>query len=332
MKNPNPYEILGIAENSDINTIRKAYRKLAMFWHPDRNAAADAVQKFQIIKAAYEELLEQLENINDYENNFAENDNKNNKKNNKKDNKKNDIHLDVYITLLEGFSGCQKLVEFQRVQICKTCNGNGDYENSQTNFCQHCHGTGRSSGGFGKPLQKCNFCNGKGFTSRKICQDCQGQGNISQTITLNVQIPKGILQGGELRLHHQGEQPNQEESQKGIEAGDLYLNIHFDEDKNFVLVENANLYLKQALTINLLDFFAETKIEIPQINGEFLQHKLNAEDYENGKIILKNCGYVGFGKNSKNGDLIVPLDIKIPKNLSTKHKKNLQKILEEIKE
>lgn len=324
MESPNPYKILGIAETSDINIIRKAYRKLAMFWHPDRNSASDAVQKFQTIKAAYEELLEQLENINDYD--------ENNQQTHKNINKKNDIHLDVYITLLEGFAGCQKLVEFQRIQICKTCRGNGDYEDKQNHFCQHCHGSGRISKGFGNPLQKCNFCNGKGFTTRKICPDCQGQGNISQTITLNVQIPPGISENGELRLHYQGEQPNQEELQNGVEAGDLYLNIHFDEDENFALVENTNLYLKQAICVNLLDFFAETKIEIPQINGEILQHTLNAEDYENGKIILKNCGYSGFGKNSKNGDLIVPLDIKIPKNLNSKHKKNLQKILQEIKE
>lgn len=323
MEIPNSYEILGIAENSDINTIRKAYRKLAMFWHPDRNSAPDAVQKFQTIKAAYEELLEQLENINDYEENNQQS---------KQNNKKNDIHLDVYITLLEGFTGCQKLVEFQRIQICETCHGNGDYEDKQSHFCQHCHGSGRISKGFGSPLQKCNFCGGKGFTLRKICPDCQGQGSISQTITLNVQIPAGISENGELRLHHQGEQPNKNELQNGVESGDLYLHIHFSEDGKFALAENANLYLKQAITINLFDFFAETKIEIPLLNGELLQHKLNTDDYENGKIIFKNYGYVGFGKNSKNGDLIVPLSIEIPKNLTAKHKKNLQKILEEIKE
>lgn len=323
MKNPGAYEILGIAENANINEIRKAYRKLAMQWHPDRNKAIDAVQKFQIIKAAYEELLESVENLENSENtNFHEN-------SQKIFDKKNDLHLDLEISLAEGYNGCQKIFEFSRVQICETCSGDGDYETTQHNLCRHCHGIGK----IGKPLQKCNFCNGKGFTTRHICPTCQGQGNISQIVTLNVQIPAGILNGGELRLQNQGEQPSKIESENGIVAGDLYLNIHILNDEKFEL-KQENLYSKNPLLINVLAFFAEQNIEIILLNEKIVKHKLSIKDYENQQIILQNCGYpilANKNNNNKNfGDLIIPLSIKIPQNLNDKQKKVLQKILNEI--
>ncbi len=288
----NPFSVLGLEKNATLDSVKSAYRRLAMRWHPDRNPDPSAAQHFQMVQAAYELLSAEL--------------------NRNAGNKKRDIHQRLHLNLEEAFFGAQKRVSIWRKTQCSTCQGSGKAGLVRNVFCKKCLGSGKILRDH--HLAECADCLGKGLIVEQICPDCAGKGVLEKEIVLSVNVPAGVLSGDELRLTGQGESPENE----GEIPGDLYLNVVLSPDPFFQL-ENRDLHcvVKVALfdfltghTLTLPFWRKDFQIEIPPFTQEF---------------VLEKKGFPG-GKNGEAGDLFLHFSPVYPQHLSDKNLNILKKM------
>lgn len=199
-----PYVVLGVAADADLQTIKKAYRRLAMRLHPDRNPDPAAHEAFKRLQAAYAELVDIA---GAGQETAAPTD------------RGNDRWQDLELGLEEAFAGCEKTVPVLSEAACERCDGSGRVELAHSRLCECCVGSGRVRAG--KGLESCAVCEGRGYTRRGNCPDCGGLGSLRQTREFAVKVPPGMLEGDELRLEGRGYAAEN----AGAAAGDLRLRI-----------------------------------------------------------------------------------------------------------
>ena len=305
--------ILGVAPDAGPSEWKRAYRRLAMRWHPDRSDHPEATERFKQISAAYEKLLSTVD-LPEIEENPAST-----AKN--PPSRAADIRMNIEVTLEEAAQGCRKKLNLVRGHPCVTCAGSGEAGMTRTRFCKSCHGSGRIRDPE-KILIACPACVGRGFFSERICPDCAGSGRDHAAVLLEITVPPGMRYGDELRLAGQGE-PGDSQRQ----PGDLYLTVLI---ANHALYQLRGRDLHYAMPVSALAMLAGGEIELPTPLG-VLRHTLQAGTTEVREIRLPGRGYPGRGKQAA-GDLVVTLHSVFPKALTARQRQALLQVHAELLE
>jgi len=305
-----PYTILGVATDSGPAEWKRAYRRLAMRWHPDRNDHHEATERFKEINAAYERLVA-VDPENEPEAESSENDASAGEPEESMA-KAADIRLNLEVALEEAATGCHKTIHYARGNECPTCAGSGEHGMTKTRFCRACHGSGRVHDAK-RNLVRCADCGGRGFFTERICADCGGSGRELAEVSLEIRVPPGMLAGDELRLIGQGE-PGDEE----LQAGDLYLTLIIHSHSLYQL-RGRDLHFE--MPVSALAMMAGGEIDLPSLAG-VLCHTLEAGAAKRRTLRLAGKGYPGRGKN-RAGDLVVELEPIFPRKLNSRQRKLL---------
>jgi molecular chaperone DnaJ len=261
-----------------------------MRWHPDRNADPAAVEHFKTLRAAYEHLLEQLEQLDPAAAPQPA------PQPATPPARGADRRLDLVLTLEEGFLGCEKPVQLVAEQTCTRCDGSGEQTLSHSRLCEHCHGSGRVQ--CGERLTQCDSCGGRGYRNRQTCPACEGSGRERALRTILVKVPPGLLAGDELRIAGEGEPCSDELGQ----PGDLRLKISLAPHALYAL-EGRNLRLQRPLS--LLRLLAGGPLQVP-LPGGSRTIVLEPGTADARALRVEGAGYPG-GRNQPAGTLIVDL-------------------------
>ncbi|QJC31185.1 molecular chaperone DnaJ [Enterobacteriaceae endosymbiont of Macroplea mutica] len=322
------YDILNINKNATETEVKKAYKRLAIKFHPDRNPGdKNAEDKFKEIKQAYEILsdakkraaydqyghaaFEQDGNATtttDFSDIFGDvfGDIFGNSRTNKTT-RGADLQYIINISLEESIQGVIKEIQVPFLKNCTYCEGTGSRGPLQQ--CYTCHGQGQihMSQGFFTVQQTCPKCHGKGSFIKNICFSCTGKGKIEVHKKLSVKIPSGINTGDRIRLHGEGEAANN----ATFAAGDLYIEIRILKHFLFVREENN---LSCILPISFTTAALGGEIDVPTING-IIKIKIPPET-QTGKVFrIRNKGIRSI-KNGVIGDLLCTIKVETPINLN----------------
>lgn len=357
------YELLGLQKGATDVEIKKAYRTLAMKYHPDRNPGnAEAELKFKEVTEAYEVLKDSQKRAaydryghaafaqgagagaggfggfnfdfgggsgagfgSIFEDIFSEFMGGARRSRQQEGVRGADIRYDLEITLEEAYKGLTKEIEIQTAVKCEDCHGTGAAEGSKAETCDTCHGTGRvrRQAGFFIEERTCPTCNGTGKVIKNPCKKCGGTGKISQKKVLEVTIPAGIDSGNRMRLAGQGEA-----GMNGGPNGDLYIFVHIKPHPIFKR-DAANLYCTVPLSMTTAALGGE--IDIPCINGSSEKVKIDEGTQSGTEVRLRKKGMTMLQSKSV-GDLFVRFTVETPTKLTDKQKELLKQFAEESKE
>ncbi len=352
------YEILGVSRDASKEEIKKAYRRLALKYHPDRNPSKEAEEKFKEISEAYavlsddekrklydqyghagidqqystEDLFRSIDFHDifrglgfDFEDLFSQFfGDLGFRRREPRRYRGADLRYDVEITLEEAFRGVRKEIDIPRTEICDICNGSGVKPGSSRIQCPVCGGTGqirhsrRTAFGIFTQVTPCNRCNGEGYIIKDPCRKCNGRGTIMVTRTISVKIPPGVEEGSQLRL------PGEGEAGPGGK-GDLYIVIHTKRHPVFER-RGADLYMRKEVSFPQAALGG--KIEVKTISGETVNLRI-PEGTQSGDIFrLKKKGMPRL--EGGYGDLFVEIQVKTPTTLTRKAKHLLLELQREL--
>lgn len=306
-KKMDSFAILGLTSKASPAEIKRAYRRLAMHWHPDRNGHPDATERFKEVRSAYDLLLSG--DLSEMSNNAEEAPTQPEES----VQRAADIHLSFEVSLEEAAAGCLHSIHYDRNKNCSTCDGTGRAGLARTRFCQACFGSGRMHDAK-HDLIICDACKGRGFFTEQTCSSCKGSGRETISTSLEIAVPPGMLPGDGLRLVGQGET-----GLDGILPGHLYLTLTIRPHPLFQL-DGRNLHF--SMPVSALAIIAGGEIDIPSLSGT-LSHRLHEGQPEIRQLRLAGKGYPGRGRNPA-GDLIIELRPIFPSRLNAKQRKLVQ--------
>ncbi|MGK2896870.1 MAG: molecular chaperone DnaJ [Candidatus Makana argininalis] len=329
------YEILGVSRNSENREIKKAYKRLAMKFHPDRNLGnKQAESKFKEIKEAYEILKDpQKRSTYDQYGHSAFEQNSNVEDNSdfgdifgdvfgdifsgnkrQKVRRGSDLQYNIQISLEESVKGVIKEIRIKTFDKCNFCNGSGAKSKNSIINCSSCNGNGQihTRQGFFTVQQTCPYCMGCGTVIKNTCIKCNN-GRIEKLKMLSVKIPSGVDSGDRIRLTGKGEA-----GEYGIDPGDLYVQINIKKHPIFEREEN-NLYCE--IPINFTKAALGGEIEIPTLYGK-LKLKIPLET-QTGKIFRIRGKGVKSLRGVSIGDLLCKIVVETPVKLNNYQKKLL---------
>lgn len=323
------YEVLEITKTSDKEEIKKAYRKLALKYHPDRNAGdKNAEEKFKQINEAYQVLSDDSKrdiydkygksglensgfsgfsgkNFSDifgdigsiFESVFGSGFGFSTRSQSVFE---SDIAIELHLSFKEAVFGCKKEIKNVFKAYCKECNGSGAKSKEK---CHSCRGEGKlhTRSGFMTFVQTCPKCQGSGEIIKDKCQKCNGKKFTQKEETFSIDIPEGIDTDNKIRTSNRGN-----ELPSG-ERGDLYIIISVEDDENFI--RNGNdIYIE--IPVFFTNIILGGSIKVPSLRGELeLNIPINAKDKE--QFIFKNEGVKSVNSSQK-GNFIVQIKITYP--------------------
>ena len=297
------HAILGIAPDASLDDVKRAYRRLAMRWHPDRNSDPLASERFKAIRAAYEQLVA-VDAPQAAKNEAPEAE--------ARPETAADVRLNLEISLEQAAAGCRTTIDYTRGKACPSCAGSGEAGLTRTRFCASCHGSGRVRDPK-RVLVGCPDCGGRGFFSERVCPDCAGSGRETASVSVEITVPPGMLPGDELRLAGQGEAASGD-----LAAGDLYLTITIRSHLLFQL-RGRNLHF--SMPVSALALLAGGEIQLPVLGGTMAM-TLEPGSADARELHLAGKGFPGRGKHSA-GDLFVRLQPVFPVRLDARQRKLL---------
>lgn len=343
------YRILGVPRNATQEEIKVAFRKLALKYHPDRNPGnPEAEAKFKEINEAYDVLSNEekrriydsygeeglkgsfggsgfggFETFRDFDDIFGDVFESffgdiGSRTYRRRRRRGEDLKYDIEITLEEAFSGAKKNFTYERLEVCDKCNGTGAEDKDSVKTCPTCGGRGRVqySQGFFAFTQTCPRCKGEGKIITKPCKKCGGEGVINKQSTINVKIPSGVDNSTLLRISGGGDE------NKYGEAGDLYLEVKIKPHRFFER-EKSDLIYNAFITVDIAALGGE--IEVPLIEGGKTTVKI-PPGTQHGKIFRIASKGMPYTNSKKRGDLLVKINIEIPKELTDEQKELFKKL------
>lgn len=353
------YEVLGVPRTASVDEIKDVYRKLAMQYHPDRNKAPEAEEKFKEISEAYAVLSDaekrrQYDTLGhagfdqryttedifrgaDFESifrdmgfNFGFGDLFSTifgqRDFEERVTRGRDLGYDLEITLEEAAHGTEKEIGFKRIEKCDVCGGTGAALGTSPRVCPSCRGAGRiqkvNRNSFGTFVQvvPCPTCRGKGKIIDSSCPTCRGTGLLRKQRNITVKVPPGIDEGYQLRLQGQGEMSPESDS-----PGDLYALIHVAHHPYFRRDEDDLLY---DLKIGFPQAALGARVSVPTFEGN-VDVDVAAGTQPGEVIRLKGKGmpkFRGYGR----GDLLLRVDIAVPEKLTDQQKALLEQLAKEF--
>lgn len=347
------YEVLSVNQNADGSTIKKAYRKLAMKYHPDRNPDdTEAEVFFKECTEAYEVLSDEKKRqiYNTYGHEGLKNSGYQGPGNfgdvfssfgdlfgdlfgmgggragvrRSGPVPGNDLRYDLTISFMEAVHGVSKEVELTRRDTCWTCEGSGCRPGHKKESCPTCHGRGQviRSQGFFQVSSTCPQCHGEGEIVKEPCMDCDGVGLVQKTKKVSLKIPAGVDTGAKMRLSGEGEG-----GRRGGAHGDLYVIIHVEAHEFFQRQEDI-IYCR--FPLSMAKAALGCKVEVPTIYGKkTLSIPAGSQSGEHFTLKKEGVSHLrGYGR----GDMVVELKVLTPTGLCDKQKqvlKDFDKLCEE---
>ncbi len=344
------YELLQVSRTADDKTLKTAFRKLAMQYHPDRNPGdADAEAKFKEVNAAYEILKDPqkraaydqfghaaFENgggrggfhgdftssMSDiFDNIFGDmmggggrrgtSQSRNGRE------RGADLRYNMEISLEEAYNGKTAEIVVPTKIVCTTCSGSGSKPGSQPKTCATCDGAGRvrAAQGFFSIDRTCPTCNGRGSVISDPCLACNGAGRTTEERKLSVNIPSGIEDGTRIRLAAEGEA-----GLRGGAAGDLYIFLSI-KPHEFFQREGADIFCRVPISFTTAALGGE--FQVPTIEGGKTRVKV-PEGTQNGKQFrLKGKGMPVL-RTARVGDMYIQVVVETPQNLTRRQRELLQ--------
>ena len=344
------YQSLGVSKSCSKEDLKKAYRKLAIQYHPDKNKGdKQAEEKFKQISEAYAVLSDDekrsrydqfghagvdgasgggfasggfdfssvFEDFSDvfggggiFDSFFGGG--RRGSRGRKR--KGNDLHYSLNLNLIEAFEGYQTAIDVKKKISCSDCNGNGMAKGSSKVTCDMCGGVGqiRRSQGIFSINQTCPTCQGQGQTIDSPCSSCRGQGVVNSKKKISIKVPPGIDDGQSIKIGGEGEAPV-----GGGINGDCYISISVKNDERFIR-ENSTLYCEAPISIT--QAVIGTSITIKSIDNKSITLKIDPGTQHGSVLRVRNQGMPILNAGRK-GDLHVRVLVDIPKKISGKEKK-----------
>jgi molecular chaperone DnaJ len=355
MANKDYYEVLGLQKGASDDEIKKAFRKQAIKYHPDKNQGnKEAEDKFKEINEAYQVLSDSekkahydqfgtadfngggfgsgggfggfdfsdMGGFGDIFDSFFGGGGNSQRRNGPR--RGNDLEYSLNLTFEEAIFGAKKEISVTRSEACETCHGSGAEPGTSATTCPHCGGSGQVRVQRQTPLGNfvstttCDKCSGTGKVIEKPCHTCRGKGNARKNRKITVNIPAGVDTGNVMPLRGQGEHGD-----NGGSPGDLYIKIRVAPSKKFTRKGN-DVYVDAHISMGNAALGVE--IKVPTVDGD-VKYTI-PEGTQSGTLFrLKGKG-VPRVNSSGRGDQYVKVIVDIPKTLNEKQKEALMAFME----
>jgi len=348
------YEVLGVPKSASQEDLKKAYRKLAVKFHPDKNPGDHtAEESFKELGEAYDVLMDDNKRAaydrmghaafaqgtagarggggfhdpfdifrevfgagggSVFEQFFGGGGMSGGSEVRQRG---SDLRYDLQIKLEEAAFGCEKEIELSKLDLCRQCDGSGAEPGSKITTCPTCHGRGQviSARGFFQVSQTCPRCRGTGQSISNPCKTCGGEGRVEGHSRIKLKIPAGIEDGARLRSSRNGEA-----GIRGGPTGDLYVVIHVKEHEVFQR-EDDNLYAEVPISFSTAALGGE-------VNAPTLEGKATLRippGTQSGTVFkLRGKGIPSLASGSQRGDLMLRVLVEVPSRLNAEQRKKLE--------
>jgi molecular chaperone DnaJ len=339
------YEVLGVPRNASLEEIKKAFRKLAFQYHPDRNHDSGASDRFKEVNEAYEVLsdADKRANYDRFGHDSAENlfgrgfegfdmggfgdifeafFGGSGRTSRQTARRGEDLRYNIKISFEEAALGCEKEIEISRTEICSTCRGTRSKPGVQPVRCPSCNGTGQirrvQRSLFGQFINTavCSDCRGEGVIIKEACPDCRGSGYQKHKRRISVKVPAGIDDGNGIRITGEGEAGS-----RGGPAGNLYVMVSIKPHEYFTRDGDDVIY---ELPVNIAQAALGIELPVPTLHG-VCELKIPSGSQSGKAFRLKNKGIPHLhGRGT--GDQLVVLRVVTPESLN----KEQRRLFEEL--
>lgn len=340
------YEVLGVSRSASEQELKSAYRKLAMQFHPDRNPGdQEAEEKFKEASEAYS-ILSDAEKRAQYDrfghqafggggmggfdassftdlseifgDLFGFGDAFGGGRRRSRAQRGADLRADINIELKDTIFGKSTEISVRKTETCDTCRGSGAAPGKQPVTCSACGGRGqlRYQQGFFSVARTCGTCGGTGQVITDPCKTCRGEGRVIREHQMRVEVPPGVEDGTRIRYQGEGEA-----GVFGGPRGDLYVILHLKEDAFYARDGND---LHCMVSISFPQAALGTEVSVPTFEGDY-KLKIPAGAQSGQQIPIRNKG-VPVLRGRGRGDLIVHVEVQIPKKLTVRQRELLEEL------
>ncbi len=340
------YEVLGVERGATPEDLKKAFRKQALKYHPDRNKEADASDRFKEVNEAYQVLsdperkaqydqfghegvngqagrgfdgFEGFGGFGDIFDSFFGGSTR------QATNKGTDLEFQINVSFHDAAFGAPRELELNRMERCDRCDGTKAEPGTDVVECSTCHGEGkvrrtqRTFFGQFQQVTACPTCQGEGQTVKTTCKQCSGRGTERRSRKIEVQIPAGVEHGTRLLIHNEGES-----GAKGSQNGDLYVHIGVQRDKVFSRRGNDVL---MAAEVNMTLAALGGVISVETLDGTADLH-IKAGTQSGSVTRIKGAGIPHMGTQARRGDQLIELKVVTPKKLDDRQAELLRELAE----
>ncbi|MBI2894735.1 MAG: molecular chaperone DnaJ [Deltaproteobacteria bacterium] len=337
------YEILGVERDAGVDVIKKAYRQLALKYHPDRNPGdASAEELFKEASEAYEVLSDPgkrgvydrfgaeglrgvgfspasvadiFTHFQDLFGDFFGGGGR------RRDGPQpgRDLRTTIVLSFREAIVGVKREVVVERVVACRTCAGSGARPGTSPEPCGSCHGRGQVTAARGPIMftTTCGRCRGRGTLVKTVCEDCGGEGERTEVAKVTVTFPAGIDDGMRVRVAGQGEP-----GQKGAPPGNLYVDVRVEPDEIWRR-DGADLYIDVPVSLTTAALGGE--VEIETFDAECWRLQIPAGTQPGEAKVMRRRGAPRLDGGGR-GDLIAVVRVEIPRRVSRQTRRLLEQL------